>query len=486
MLATSAPVRTRMAPSPTGEYHVGHIATLLKNYALAKKHGGQFVLRIEDTDRERLIPGAVEKIMGIIRSFGLDWDEGPDKGGPHAPYTQSERLELYRQYADQLVEEGRAYYCFATKEEIEKMREVARQNHQPPRYDGMYRDYPLEEAKKRIGAGEPFVIRLKVPADTRVEFEDLLRGKIEVDSSDLDDTVLLKSDGYPTYHLAVVIDDHLMEITHILRGEEWIVSTPKHILLYQAFGWQPPTYCHLPVFLNPDGKGKMSKRKGNVSAQSFLDQGILPEALLNFLMILGWAHPSGREILTLDQYVEAFDPARFSSKSVVFDLDKLAWINGVYIRALPVPELITRLEPFIPADFPREKLAEILELVRERLVKLSDFNSLTSFFYRPIEVDQELLFKKASAELVATQLKLTARSLEELEGWTEESLEKTIRSLQESEDWHRGQYFMMLRLATTGSKATPPLFSTLVAIGRDLVLERMQKLQSATAQNPSS
>ncbi len=467
-------VRTRMAPSPTGEYHVGHIATLLKNYAYAKRHGGTFILRIEDTDQERKVEGAVERIMHVIRSFGLDWDEGPDKGGPFAPYVQSERLESYRLAAQELVASGKAYYCFANKAEIDEMREKAIAEKRPPRYDGRYREYPLDQAQARIAAGEPYVIRLKVPEDEKVIFTDLLRGEIVVDSSEIDDTVLLKSDGYPTYHLAVVVDDHAMQITHVMRGEEWITSTPKHMLLYKAFGWEPPVYAHIPVFLNPDGKGKMSKRKGSVAAQQFLEKGYLPEAMLNFFMILGWAPAENQEIITLDQYIEQFDPKDISSKSVVFDLDKLDWINGVYVRQLPVSELTERLQPFLPADFPKEHLDIILPLVRERIVKLSDIEELTQFFYREIAPEKELLLKKGDAGIVTEQLNETHAALSALNTWTTESIEQVIRELQEKHDWKRGQYFMMLRIAVTAQTATPPLFETMEVLGKLPVLARLK------------
>jgi len=470
-------IRTRMAPSPTGDYHVGHIATLLKNYAFAKKHNGQFVLRIEDTDQERKVEGAVERIMGVIRAFGLDWDEGPDKDGPYAPYTQSERLSMYREAAQQLIESGTAYYCFATKTELDAMREKAIALKQPPKYDGTYRDYPIEEAKKRIAAGESYVIRLKVPKDEEVSFVDLLRGTITVQSNEVDDTVLLKSDGYPTYHLAVVVDDHAMKISHVMRGEEWITSTPKHILLYKAFGWEPPIYAHIPVFLNPDGKGKMSKRKGAVAAQDFLNKGYLPEAMLNFFMILGWAPKDEQEILTLDEYIEQFDPAAISSKSVVFDLDKLDWINGMYIRALDDKVLAEKLQSYLPIDFPQDLLLNVLPLIKERLVTLADIEKLTTFFYRDIQVPQELLLKKSDIDSVRSQLELTHAKLSAISDWNTQSIEEVVRELQTENEWKRGQYFMMLRIAVTGETATPPLFETMEVLGKEQVLDRLATAQ---------
>ncbi len=472
-------VRTRMAPSPTGEYHVGHIATLLKNYAYAKHCGGQFVLRIEDTDRERLVPGAVERIMEVIRDYGLDWDEGPGKGGPYAPYVQSERLPNYKIRAEELVAAGKAYYCFCSRERLESVREAQRANNIPPKYDRHCRSLTQQEVTQRLAAGEPYVIRLKVPDSTPVTFTDLIRGQIEVNSDVVDDQVLLKSDGFPTYHLAVVVDDHEMQITHILRGEEWISSTPKHVLLYQAFGWQAPVFAHIPVFLNPDGKGKMSKRKGTVSARSFLDSGYLPEALINFFMILGWAREDQTEILSLEDYIREFDPKDISAKSVVFDMQKLNWLNGVYIRKLSQVDLATRLDKFLPEDFPRQKMTDILPLVSERLVTLADITELTAFFYRPVEHNSALLLKKSSSVEVRAQLQATRAALNSLESWNVSSLETALRGLAIAQSWKNSQYFMMVRVAVTGKTATPPLFETMAVLGKAVCLDRLnQALQS--------
>ncbi len=466
-------VRTRMAPSPTGEMHVGSMAVLLKNYAWAKKNHGQFILRIEDTDQEREVPGATQRIMQVIRAYGLDWDEGPDVGGNCGPYIQSQRLSIYQEKAKELVKKGAAYYCFCSKERLEASREQQRAAKIPPKYDRHCRSLTTAEVETKLQAGEAHVIRLKVPDNQPVVFEDLIRGRIEINSDVVDDQVLLKSDGFPTYHLGVVVDDHLMKISHILRGEEWISSTPKHVLLYQAFGWEQPVYAHIPVFLNPDGKGKMSKRKGTVSAQSFLDAGYLPEALLNFFMILGWTPQDQREIITLEEYINEFDPQDISPKSVVFDLQKLDWLNGVYIRQLPTSELKMKLRPFLPADFPSSKLDQILPLINERLVKLSDFEELTSFFYRPIDLDKSLLIKKSDAQQVAEQLRTVRETAASLQSFEVNFLEPAIRELQEKHEWKKSQFFMMLRVAVTGKTATPPLFETMSVIGREQVLSRL-------------
>lgn len=464
--------RTRMAPSPTGELHVGSMAMLLKNYAYAKRMHGSFVLRIEDTDKVREVENGVQDILSIIKMYGLDWDEGPEKGGQFGPYIQSQRLEIYSRKVAELLAADKAYLCFCSKERLEKVRQQQKNNKQAPKYDKHCRNLSAKEVEKQIQLKTQYVVRLKVPENESIQFHDLLRGTISFESNDIDDQVLLKSDGYPTYHLAVVIDDHMMMISHIMRGEEWISSTPKHVLLYRAFGWNQPVYAHMPVFLNPDGKGKMSKRKGTVSSRSFLEKGYLPEALLNFFMILGWAHPDEKEVLSLDEYIEHFDPQDMSAKSVVFDIKKLNWLNGVYIRKLSLKELTAIIRPFLPEDFPHEKSHLILPLVQERLVTLQDVTELTSFFYRDIEVTLELLSKKTNPDLAQKQLSTTAENLNLLSEWNIESIERVIRSLQEKNDWHRGKYFMLLRLAATGSKATPPLFDTLCVLEKQRVISR--------------
>lgn len=470
-------VRTRMAPSPTGEMHVGSLATALKNFAFAKKHHGQFVLRIEDTDKNREVENGVQAIQDILKAYGLDCDEGPEIGGPYGPYIQSERLDLYQVKAKELVDQNKAYYCFCTKDRLEKLKEEQLANKQLPRYDKHCRHLTKEEVQQKLDSKTQYVIRLAVPSNETLSFTDLIRGAISFNSDTVDDQVLLKSDGYPTYHLAVVVDDHEMCITHIMRGEEWISSTPKHLLLYQAFGWKPPIYAHMSVFLNPDGKGKMSKRKGDVSAKSFLDKGYLPEAMLNFFMILGWAPEDQREILTLDEYIYEYDPKDQSAKSVAFDLKKLNWMNGVYIRKLGLPELKKRLQPFIAPDFPMDRMDEILPLVYERLVTLADFDSFTQFFYKEVKPDSTALLKKATAQLVNEQLQLTAETLQTISNWEIAAIEESIRTLTETKQWKKSQYFMMIRVAVTGETATPPLFETMHVIGKEEIISRLKKAQ---------
>lgn len=468
-------VRTRIAPSPTGEMHVGSIAIALKNYAFAKKHGGQFILRLEDTDKVREVENGVEEIQKILKDFGLDWDEGPSVGGDFGPYIQSARLDIYREYAQKLVDDDKAYYCFCSKERLEEIKNKAIESKVPPKYDGHCRNLSKDEVAQQFAKTSEYVIRLKVPADQSVTFNDVIRGDITFETNTIDDQVLIKSDGYPTYHMAVVVDDHLMQVTHIMRGEEWISSTPKHILLYNAFGWEMPIHAHIPVFLNPDGKGKMSKRKGTVSARSFLDRGYLPEALLNFFMILGWARNDEVEVMSLDEYIKHFDPKDVSAKSVAFDYKKLNWINGIYIRKLSLEELKNKIARFLPNDFPMEKFDAILPLVQERLETLAQIEELTSFFYRDIEHKKEELLAKATPELVKEQLDKTIGVLSNLKDWTLSNIETALRDLQAETDWKKSQYFMLIRIAATGKSATPPLFETLHVIGQTETVKRLRQ-----------
>lgn len=469
-------VRTRIAPSPTGIAHLGTAYTAMRNLAIAKQAGGQFIVRIEDTDRERYVEGAVDVIFDAMKWLGLPYDEAPSIGGPCAPYTQSERLPIYQEHIKTLIENGKAYYCFCTKERLDQVRADQQAKKELPRYDKFCRNIDLSESKRRVEAGEKYVIRLKVPETGVTICQDVVRGGVEFQNSGIDDQVLLKSDGYPTYHLGVVVDDHLMAITHVIRGEEWLSSTPKHVLIYQAFGWELPVFAHLPVIRNKD-HSKMSKRKNDVSILSHRDKGYLPEAINNFLGLMGWSHPEKKDIFSLDEFLKLFTLERITLTAPVYDIEKLNWINGMYIRDMDDTELSLRLKPFIPADCPVNMVAQILPLIKERLVTLNDFESLTTFFYRDISVDQVMLTKKSTTEEVVTQLSTTKASLESLDekNWTHENIEKKVRSLAEEKSWKPGQYFMMLRVAVTGKTATPPLFETMAVLGREKVLSRLEE-----------
>ncbi len=469
--------RTRIAPSPTGIAHIGTAWLSLFNLALARQTGGQFVLRIEDTDRARFVPEAEAKIYEGLKWLGIDYDEGGIKSGPYAPYHQSERLEIYQKYAQELIEKGLAYYCFATKEELEQMRHDQIARGELPRYDGRWRTANSEIVKEKLAAGAPYVIRLKVPPGEIISWEDLVREHVEFQSDLIDDQVLIKADGFPTYHLAVVVDDHLMQISHVLRGEEWISSTPKHLLLYRAFGWEPPKFAHMPLIRNAD-HSKISKRKNDVSILSYREKGYLPEAVINFIALLGWSHPEGKEIFDLKEFLQIMDLTRVQKTGPVFDLEKLNWYNGYYLRKMVeekgVDDLAAKLVAggFVPEDFPLEKMPQILPLIYERLVTLNDFQELTDFFWQDPKVEKELLLKKADRETVKGQLDLTRAFLETIV-WTAEEIERVIRQLTEDKNYKKSQYFMMLRVAITGKKATPPLFETMSVIDKETILRRL-------------
>lgn len=472
--ATSAkPVRTRIAPSPTGIAHVGTLYIALFNYAFARSHDGQFLVRIEDTDRNRFVAGAEDVIFEALDWAGITPDESVQHGGSVGPYRQSERLDLYQQYADQLIESGNAYYCFCSPERLQDMRQAQQRAQQPPKYDRhCWHTYTLAEAKQKVTAGEPHVVRMRVPEGV-TQWQDRIRDTVQIDNAQVDDQVILKSDGFPTYHLAVVVDDHLMGVTHVMRGEEWISSTPKHIQLYTMLGWELPEFAHMPLLRNPD-KSKLSKRKNDVSILSYKEKGYLPEALLNFLMLLGWSHPAGKEFpISLDEFVTSFSLDRMQKTGPVFDTDKLDWMNGKYLReVLSREEVLQRIQPYLPKDVPSAKIPAMLELVLDRMRTLTDFEELTAFFYRPIEVDSDLLLKKSDTVTVRQQLHMTRAALADLRDWTAADIESVLRTLQEDHDWKKSQYFMMVRVAVTGRKATPPLFETMAVIDQAEILRR--------------
>ncbi len=471
--------RTRIAPSPTGIAHIGTAWQAIFNLGIAHQSGGEFLIRIEDTDRARFVPEAEALIYEGLKWLGITYDEGGAKGGPFAPYHQSDRLDIYHRYAQELLDNGWAYYCFATKEELEQMRKDQIARGELPRYDGRWRDADPAEVQKRLDEGQPHVIRLKVPKGRTISWEDQIRGHVEFQSDLIDDQILMKADGFPTYHLAVVIDDHLMEITDVLRGEEWISSTPKHLLLYEAFGWQPPRFAHMPLIRNAD-KSKISKRKNDVSILSYRDKGYLPEAVINFIALLGWSHPEGKEIFDLEEFTHVVSLDRVQKTGPIFDLDKLNWYNGYYIRQLVeqkgLPELARRLMAggFVAADFPMQIMDAVLPLIYERLVKLSDFADLTDFFWKDVTPPADKLLKKADSDLVSTQLAITHSFLETIP-WDLGKIEETIRTLCENKSYKKSQYFMMLRVAVTGKTATPPLFETMHVIGKEEVLRRLQR-----------
>lgn len=476
-------IRTRIAPSPTGEYHIGHLRTMLYNYAWAKKHGGEFIIRIEDTDRTRFVEGSMERTLQAIKDYGLSWDEGPEVGGPYEPYLQSQRLDVYVKHSEELIEHGHAYYCFCTPERLANLRQTQQEKGLRPMYDGHCRDADIRESRIRVEEGEAYVVRLKVPRDETISFEDAVLGSLTFDSNEVDDQVLLKSDGFPTYHLAVVVDDHLMKITHIMRGTDWVPSTPKHVLLYRYFGWEFPVHAHLPNLKEVGGTKKLSKRFGAVTAREFLDQGYLPEAMLNFLMLLGWNPGTDQEIFSLEEFVQAFDIEDIHKTDLVaFDREKLAWMNGVYIRQLSVDQVNAKLRMQHAAfdSIDDDYLNRIIPLVQERMRTLGEFDSLTHYFFKDPQIHlDDVLQKGKTAEETKEVLVKVADVLNSVsdDEWNAVHLEKVLRELQETlADWSPKQLFMTLRVALTGETATPPLFDVMEVLGRERIINRMMNI----------
>jgi len=468
-------VRVRIAPSPTGDPHVGTAYVALFNLAFARRHGGQFLLRIEDTDRVRFDPNSERMIFESLRWLGLNWDEGPDVGGPFGPYRQSERFEIYKKYADELIARGGAYWCFCSSERLESVRAAQTAAKRQPKYDGHCRFLPEREVRERIERNEPRVVRMRIPEPGECRFTDLVRGEVVYAHDVLDDQVLLKTDGFPTYHLANVVDDHLMEITHVMRAEEWIPSTPKHVLLYQAFGWEPPKFAHLSLLRNAD-RSKISKRKNPTSLIWYRDQGYLPEALVNFLGLMGYSMPDGREIFRFDDMRDSFDIARIPTTAPVFDLKKLDWLNGEYIRALPVEDLARRLEAFGAKAPDAATLRTIVPLVRERMKRLSEWNEATDFFFAEALIyDAATLVPKKRTPAEAKQaLEAALAVIETAPAWEAKSLEEGLRAHAESMGWKVGDLFMPIRVAVTGKTATPPLLESMVVVGKDRVVARLR------------
>jgi glutamyl-tRNA synthetase len=476
-------VRVRIAPSPTGDPHVGTAYIALFNYVFAKKHGGQFVLRIEDTDRARSTADSEAAILGALRWIGLGWDEGPDIGGPHGPYRQSERSEIYKTEAAKLVASGAAYRCFCTAERLERMRAAAK-GKSFVGYDGQCRGMDRAEADRRAAAGEAFVIRLAMPKTGETVVSDRLRGEVRFDNTQIDDQILLKSDGFPTYHLANVVDDHLMQITHILRAQEWLASTPLHVLLYEGLGWTPPAYCHLPMVNGPDGQ-KLSKRHGATRVTEFRDKGYLPEALLNYVALLGWSYDASTELFSLAELERLFSLERLNKASAQFDYKKLDWFNGVYIRKLPPERLAGLLLPYLRneglvADPPSSREAELarglVPLVQERLVLLSDVVPLARFLFREVRpAAEDLVPRKLDRLRAAELLRQAAGLLEGFEARDEQGNEAAFRGLAESLGVKLGDLLQPLRVAVTGSRASPPLFATLALLGAQEALARVRR-----------
>ncbi len=473
-------IRVRFAPSPTGFLHIGSLRTVLFNYLIAKTLNGKLILRVEDTDKKREIEGAVENLINILDWAGIKFDEGPHAGGDYGPYTQSQRMEIYKKHSEILLEKGAAYRCFCSEERLKNMRESQIAGKLPPRYDRACRDLPEDEIEKKLSEKHSFVIRQKMPLEGETAAHDELRGDIKFKNSDLEDQVLIKSDGMPTYQFANVVDDHLMEISHVLRGDEWISSFPKNILLYKAFGWQAPEFIHLTLTLNKDG-GKLSKRQGDVAVEDYKNKGYLPEALLNFCVLQGW-HPKGEEdeILTLEQMIKVFDYKNMGTSPAIFDTGKLDYLNGYYIRRMSLEKLTELCLPYLGEEkekFSFDYIKKVIALEHERLKKLSEIGELTKFFFKDeLDYDAKLLiWKKLDMEKIKENLRAIYEILEKIsdEDWLKENIEKNIIGYLKEKELKTGDYLWPMRAALTGLQASPGPFETAGVLGKEESLKRI-------------
>jgi glutamyl-tRNA synthetase len=475
-------VRTRYAPSPTGDPHLGNIRTALFDWLLARRHGGQFILRIEDTDQARYVEGGVENLMAALRWLGLNWDEGPDVGGDVGPYVQSQRIDIYREHAERLIATDWAYSCYCSPERLDEVRKAQQARKEPPRYDRHCRELSDEQQAEAKAGGATPVVRFRTPLSGETSTIDALRGEVVFQNDTLDDFVILKSDGYPTYHLAAMVDDHLMEITHVLRDESWLPSAPRHFLIYQAFGWEPPVFAHVSRVLGAD-RAKLSKRHGAHSVLEYREQGYLPDALVNFLALLGWSLDDHTEIMSRETLTENFSVERLIPNPAVFNAEKLTWMNGVYIREMPDADLADAVLPFLerhlghPAD--RGLIERIIPIVKERIKLLEDIAEMADFFFTdgPLEYDAEaLLGRKYAGDTAGAReaMERVVAAAEAVSEWTHAALEAAIRPLAEGLGVKAGDLFGLVRVAVTGKTAAPPLFETMEVLGRERTLERLR------------
>jgi len=475
-------VRVRFAPSPTGYLHVGGLRTALYNFLFASHHGGKCILRIEDTDRTRLVENAAENLISSLKWAGVVFDEGPVQGGEFGPYTQSERLAIYKSYADTLLANGSAYYAFDTSEEIALMRENQQKMGHDPKYDryNMKNQFTLDEneTKRLLESGANYVIRLKVPFNLDVHFKDIIRGTVTVNTKDIDDQVLMKSDGYPTYHLANVVDDHLMQITHVIRGEEWLPSTPKHVLLYNAFGWQSPEFAHLPLLLNKD-KSKLSKRQGDVAVEDYIAKGYIQEAFVNFIALLGWNPTGDREIYEFHELIENFNLEKVNKGGAVFDITKLDWMNAQYMRKMPetlfVPELRKSLEIRGISGYSDDYLAKLIVLFRERVNFIREIPDMTEYFFKmPETFDEEYRnkhWKENTTELVKPLIEL----MRQTEDFSHSGLHDLTMKYVEENGIKLKDVIHPLRLMITGKSSGAGMFETMELLGKEECLRRFDK-----------
>ena len=466
-------VRTRIAPSPTGDPHVGTAYIALFNQCFARQHGGQFILRIEDTDQVRSTAESEQQILDSLRWLGLEWDEGPDVGGPHGPYRQSERSAIYHQHSEQLISKGHAFRCFCSSERLDTLRAEQMANKQTPGYDGHCLSLSERQVAERVAAGEPHVVRMKVPADGVCQVQDMLRGEIDIPWEQVDMQVLMKADGLPTYHLANVVDDHLMGITHVLRGEEWINSAPKHILLYQYFGWDMPQLCHMPLLRNPD-KSKLSKRKNPTSITFYERMGYLPQALINYLGRMGWSMPDEREKFSLDEMVAHFDIQRVSLGGPIFDVEKLAWLNGQWIRELSVEQFASAVQTWALNG---EYLKPMIPLVQSRVETFSELIPLAGFFMTgQVHPDASLFeHKKLTPDQVRQALQLLLWKLEATRQWDKDGITASIQQIAELLELKLRDLMPLLFAAITGQASSVSVLDAMAHLGPDLTRFRLRQ-----------
>lgn len=476
-------VRVRFAPSPTGYLHIGGARTALFNWLFARKMGGKLILRIEDTDTERLKEDSVSQILTSLKWLGLNWDEGPEVGGEYGPYYQSERQEIYLQYAKQLLKEGKAYYCFCTAEDLEKARELQRQAKQPFRYAGTCREMSVEEAERRIAAGEKYSVRIKIPKEGTITVPDLIHGDVTFNLNQFDDFVIVKSNGMPTYNFAVVIDDHLMGMTHVLRAEEHLSNTPKQLLIYEALGFEPPKFGHMPMILAPD-RSKLSKRHGATSVEEFRDQGYLAEAIVNYLTLLGWGPGDEREIFSLEETVKLFELEQMSKKAAVYDTKKLTWMNGQYLSELPLEKILPAAEEFfLKAGLVdknwlaenKEYFTQLVDTVRVRVKTLQEVVDASVYFFHDVEAYDE---KGVTKHFTAENIPVLEKCIDALEADSEFSLastEQIYNQLAEEIGISLGKLIHPTRLALTGRTVSPGMFDVMVLLGKERTVARLKK-----------
>jgi glutamyl-tRNA synthetase len=478
-MADSRTVRVRFAPSPTGFLHVGGLRTALYNFLFARKNSGVFILRIEDTDRNRHVEGALENLLEVFKWAGLDYDEGPVKEGPHAPYMQSERLRIYEEHVKGLLDAGKAYRCFCSPERLQAMRKEQEKRRVPLKYDRTCLKLEPAEIDDNLKKGNPFVVRMMIPEARTIRFHDIIRGDVEFHSDQLDDQVLLKSDGYPTYHLANVVDDHLMGITHIIRGEEWLSSTPKHVLLYEYFGWGMPKFAHLPLLLNPD-KSKLSKRQGDMAVEEYRAKGYLPEALVNFVALLGWNPGTEQEVFSLEELIDQFSLEKVNKAGAVFNLEKLNWLNFEHLRKKSDADVLAMLKGYLGLSefankhFDDEYILKVIGAMRDRVAFVKDFVKNSPYFFEaPVQYDPEIVKKRWKPE-TSGQLTKLIEEFSQLENPQKDDYEAALHRAAEALKVGHGDLIHALRLAVSGVGAGPGLYDILFILGKEETIRRIK------------